>query len=129
MSEITAIRTALTLVAAALWLGAAAWLWRTLVPADLDPETLVPVDLFPPETTERARDYAQLPRLLWLGGTGVQVALLAVLAGGARSMVDRLPGTRVVRSLLLLAIVLAALWLAQLPFGLAGHWWRRRYDL
>jgi STE24 endopeptidase len=129
MSEMTAIRTGLTLVAAALWLGAAAWLWRTQVPAGLDPEKLVPIDLFPPDSIRRARDYSQLPRLLWLGGIAVQLALLALLAGGARSMVDRLPGGRVARSLLLLSIVLAAAWLARLPFGLAGHWWRRRYDL
>src|SRR5687767_15820712 len=129
MSEMTATRTALTLVGVLIWLGAAALLWRTQVPVGLDVPELSKDDLFAPKTVARAEDYAELPRLLWLGRTAMELALLASIAVGARALAERLPGGRVVRSLLALLVVLAALWLVGLPFGLAGHWWRRRYDL
>jgi STE24 endopeptidase len=129
MSEMTATRTALTLVGALLWLGAAAWLWRTQVPAGLDVPELTKDELFPPSVVERAEEYARLPRLLWLGRTATELGLLVVLAVGAPALVARLRGGRVLRSVLALLVVLAALWLVHLPFGLAAHWWRRRYDL
>jgi STE24 endopeptidase len=40
-----------------------------------------------------------------------------------------LPGPLLVRGLLLALIAFAAAWLARLPFGLAAHWWERRYGL
>jgi STE24 endopeptidase len=129
MSEMTATRIALTLVTALLWLGAAAWLWRTDVPVGLEVVELSKEELFPPETVAHAEEYARLPRLLWLGRTGLELALLVVLALGSRALVERLRGGAVARSLQALIVVLVALWLVGLPFGIAGHWWRRRYDL
>ena len=39
------------------------------------------------------------------------------------------PGPPVLGGALLGGAVFAALWLAELPFRLAAHWWRRRYDV
>jgi STE24 endopeptidase len=96
----------------------AAWLlWRTQVPAGLD---LPSVHLRAP----RADEYSRLPRWLWVGRT---VAVLGVLAGlvAAGPWLAR----RLRYGVAVLLVVLAALWLVELPFGLVLHWWNRRYGL
>jgi STE24 endopeptidase len=117
MSEKTAARIGGATLALAGF-GVAAWLlWRTQVPSGLDAS---PVHF----RAQRAEDYARLPRLLWAGHAAAEVALLAVLAAAGRWLAARLRfGVPV------LLVVLAALWLVELPFGLVGHWWERRYGL
>jgi STE24 endopeptidase len=119
MSEMTATRIvgAATLV---VWIAAAALLWRTEVPGDLRLPDVKAAELFPAEHVEEADEYAGGHRLLWAGSTLVSLALLALLAW-------RPPPGR--RPLLVLVAVLAALWLARLPFGVAAHWWRRRHGI
>lgn len=96
----------------------AAWLlWRTEVPGGLE---LPRVELDEP----RAEEYARLPRLLWAGRTGAELVVLALLVAAGARLARRLRfGVAV------LLAVLVALWLVRLPFGLAGHWWQRRYGL
>lgn len=52
-----------------------------------------------------------------------------MLAAAGPRLALRLPGPPVRRGLLVLLVVLAAAWLARLPFGVAAHWWRRRHGL
>jgi STE24 endopeptidase len=118
MSEMTATRivSAATLV---VWIAAAALLWQTDVPGDLRLPELEASALFPAAHLREADEQARGQRLLWIGSA---LASLAALA-----LVVRRPPRH--RPLVALLIALAALWLARLPFGLAAHWWRRRYGI
>ena len=61
-----------------------------------------------------------------------QVALLVVLAVYAKkgvAFVRQSAAGRIGTGMLLGMLGLALVWLSQLPFGLAGHWWDRRHDL
>ena len=119
-----------TLAAAAgLWLLAASLLWRTDVPADLDLPDVDPATVFSAAHLRESADYVALPRALWVGTTCVQLAVLALFVLHRRGLAARLQGGRILRSVLLLALVLAAVWLARLPFAAVGHWWRRRHGL
>jgi STE24 endopeptidase len=124
MSLMTAMRmvAAATLVAA--WALAAAYLWRTTVP-ELSPPQLDAATLFPPALLERNARYDEGRALLGALGVAAQLAALVLLA--ARQ--PRLPGPWPARGALGGALVYATAWLADLPFDLAGHWWRRRYDV
>lgn len=100
-----------------MWVAAAWLLWRTQVPGDL---AAAPVEVRAPE----AEAYARVARLLWVGRTVTELALLACLAAlGARLAL------RLRYGVVVCLAVLAALWLARLPWGAAAHWWRRRHGL
>lgn len=110
------------------WLAAAALLWRVDVPGDALAAPLEPLGVSGP-AVERAREYARVGRLLWLGGVLAQLAALLALTVLAPRLARRLPGPSLARSLELLALTLAAAWLARLPFRAATHWWRRKHGL
>jgi STE24 endopeptidase len=124
MSEMTAMRMAAGATLTAAWLVAAALLWRTSVP-DLDLPELASRDLFDEATLERTGRDAGGHALLWAGALVAQLAVLALLA---RRRPDA-RGPLLLRAAALGALVYAAAWAAALPFRLAGHWWRRRYDV
>jgi STE24 endopeptidase len=124
MSEMTATRMVAGATLAAAWLLAAALLWRTSVP-ELDLPELAAADLFDEATLERNGRYANVHAALWAGALAAQVAAIALLA-------RRRPDLRaplLVRGAAIGALVYATAWAAALPFRLAGHWWRRRYDV
>jgi Zn-dependent protease with chaperone function len=61
-----------------------------------------------------------------------QIALLTVLwiyAKKGVAFVKASAAGRIGTGMLLGMLGLALVWLSQLPFGLAGHWWDRRHDL
>lgn len=124
MSEMTAIRMGALATLTVGWLAAAALLWRTTVP-DLAVAQLDADVLFDARTLRRNARYEYGHTLLWALGLAAQLAVLALLA-------RRRPGLRggwLLRSAAVGALVYAAAWLADLPFDLAGHWWRRRYGV
>ncbi|HEV2902460.1 MAG TPA: M48 family metalloprotease [Gaiellaceae bacterium] len=127
MSEITASRTRRFWAigaAAAGWLVAAALLWRTAVP-DLSLPDVDPATVFTAEYLERSERYAQFNRVNWVLATLVQLAVLVVCVRLApRFRARGIPG-----GVALGLGTLVVVWLAGLPFVLAGHWWRRRYDV
>jgi STE24 endopeptidase len=127
MSEITASRTRrlwVIGVAAAGWLVVAALLWRTEVP-DLPLVDVDPTTVFPVEYLERSERYARFHRVNWLLATLVQLAVLVVCV----RLAPRFRMRGIAGGVLLGLGTLAAVWLAGLPFVLAAHWWRRRYDV
>lgn len=127
MSEMTATRTTLGIMAAAAWLGAAWFLWRTSVPAGL---VLPDVPLgAAPSDVERARAYAGTARLLVLGGLLAPLAAVGAVTAVAPRLVGAFRAPRLVRSLWSLGVVLVAAWAAAVPFRLALHRRRRRYGL
>jgi STE24 endopeptidase len=111
--------------AAAGWLAAAVLLWRTSVPGDLELASVAAEDVFSPEHIERSARYERFLRWNWAAATLVQIAVLLLFVRFApRLRLRGIPGG--------VAIGVAALvagWLAGLPFVLAAHSWRRRYDI
>src|ERR671914_2457333 len=124
MSEMTAIRLAILGTLAAVWLALAALLWRTSVPAHEEP-SLDAAALFGEPTLARNARYEYVLTTLWALGL---VALLALLAVAVRKA-PRPRTPPLVSGALLGGGVFVLAWLVELPFRLAGHWWRRRYDV
>jgi STE24 endopeptidase len=80
-------------------------------------------------TVKEAARYERFVRWNWVLS---QVALLLVLAVYAKkgvAFVRQSAAGRIGTGMLLGMLGLALVWLSQLPFGLAGHWWDRRHDL
>jgi STE24 endopeptidase len=117
-------------VLAAAWIAAALVLLRTKVPGGLDLPDLDPRAYFDPAFLDRAEHVRRVTRALFLGSTVVQLAVGAVLVWQAPRVAHalRLRG-RYRTGLGLAGAVLAAVWLATLPFGVVRHWWSRRYGL
>jgi STE24 endopeptidase len=107
----------------------ASLLWRTRVPVDLRLPSPAERDFFSARELREAAEYARTARLIWVGRTFAPLAALAVLAALGPRIAARLRGGMIRRGLFMLALVLAAIWLARLPFGLAALWWRRRHGL
>jgi STE24 endopeptidase len=124
----TAIRTWrfwVIVAAAGLWLVAAALLWRTSVPGDLNLPHPDARDFFSTRDLERSERYQRGLRVLWIGGAIVQLVVLVLAVRLApRTRWRGIPG-----GVALGALTLVAVWLAGLPFVLAAHWWRRRYGI
>lgn len=115
-------------MAAALAAGAVL-LYPTAVPDDLSLPTLDVDRVFGAEVVGRAQRYE---RFLYVDSALAQVALLLTLwayarrgAAFARESAAGPIGTGMLLGMLGLAVV----WLVQLPFRAAAHWWERRHDL
>ena len=106
------------------WIVVALLLWRTSVPP-LDVPELDPGSLFDDATVERNGRYRNVLTVLWAAGVAAQLAVLVLLVRWR----PRPPGPPVLAGAVIGGGVFAALWLTQLPFRLAAHWWRRRYDV
>jgi STE24 endopeptidase len=124
-------RLGLVALAAALWIGAGAFLWRTEVPElalpDLDAR-----DFFSPALLERIEDYRSVSRLLLLGALAAELAVLALLVWKARRLaaaLERVGRGRVRTAVLVGLVVVAAVWLAGLPFAAVTLVRRRDFGL
>src|SRR4029450_11715266 len=115
-----AIRTGrfwVIVAAAGLWLVAAALLWRTSVPGDLNLPHPDPRDFFSTRHLERSERYPRGLRVLWIGGTIVQLVVLVLAVRFApRTRWRGIPG-----GVALGALTLVAVWLAGLPFVLRSE--------
>jgi Zn-dependent protease with chaperone function len=114
---------------AALWAAAVYVLWQSKVPDGLDLPHVDEDAYFSDDVLDRADDYALFQRVNFVLS---QVALVAVLGlfawRGARFARESAAG-RIGTGMLLGMIGLALVWIVQVPFGLAGHWWDRRHDI
>lgn len=124
MSEMTATRIGVATLAA-VWLIAAAVLWRTSVPEDLRAPHVEATAYFTPAQL-RVREHHDSV-LRWLS-VGTMAAQLAALLALARSR-PPVRGHVLVRAAQLGALAALVLFLARLPFGAAALWWQRRYDI
>ena len=130
MSEMTATRKAVAILAfSALWLVAAALLWRTTVPADLDLPELDPRDYFSARELRRHERYEGVLRGLFGASVLLQAAVLVGFVLAAPRLVRRLPFGVLAQGVLLAFAIAVSVWLARLPVGLVAHWWRRRYGI
>ena len=102
---------------------------QTSVPSGLRLPHVDVAATFGAAQVERAQRYERFARWDWVLS---QVALLVVLAVYARkgvAFVRESAAGRIGTGMLLGMLGLALVWLSQLPFGLAQHWWDRRHDL
>ncbi|MBA2460855.1 MAG: M48 family metalloprotease, partial [Actinobacteria bacterium] len=111
------------------WIVVAALLWRTSVPPLHVPE-LDARALFDDATLERTGLYRNVLTALWVLGVLAGLAGLTLLARrGARHGARDGARDALLSGALAGGAVYVTLWLAQLPFRLGAHWWRRRYDV
>jgi STE24 endopeptidase len=108
------------------WGGAQ--LWDTIVPGDLTLRTSDAARDFDRAATAEAEDFEVLMRWLFIASQLVLVAVLVVYARiGVRFMKESAAGP-IGTGFLLGIMGIALVWLVQLPFGLVGIWWSRKYD-
>jgi STE24 endopeptidase len=130
MSEMTAIRKGVAILAlSGAWLVAAALLWRTSVPSDLELPELDPRAYFAAGELDRHERYERLLRALFFPAVLLQGAVLVAAILAAPRLVRKLPFHPVLSGAALAGATVIAMWLARLPVGLVAHWWRRRYGV
>lgn len=115
--------------AAALWLWAAHALWVSTDVPSLHTPRLDPSSSFDTSFLDRSADYE---RFLAINGVLASLTLILVLVFYARRggrLVRESAAGRVGTGMLLAMIGFAVVWLAEVPFGLAGLWWERRHDV
>jgi STE24 endopeptidase len=111
------------------WAVAAVLLLRTAVPGSLHLPHVDAGATFGAAQVARSDRYERFTRWDWVLS---QIALLAVLRVYARkgvAFVKASAAGRIGTGMLLGMLGLALVWLSQLPFGLAEHWWNRRHHL
>jgi STE24 endopeptidase len=121
-------RAAAGCAAAALWVVAAWSLLRDAVPGDL---TLPPVDVdatFGAKAVADARSYERFLYVTWALSQAALLVALAVYARRGAAFARHSAAGRIGTGMLLGMLGLGVVWLVQLPFGAAAHWWARRHD-
>jgi STE24 endopeptidase len=114
---------------AALWVVAAALLWRTRVPADLRLPRIDPKDYFSARLLDRAADFEGVLRLSFLVGLALELATLVVLVFVGRRIAEGFELGRVGTGVMVGAFTTLMLWAVGLPVGLFDLYWRRHYDI
>lgn len=103
-------------------------LWRTSVPS-LDLGGFDEHRYFSARSLDRAHDYSQGSRLIWLLGTAATIAALVVLTRRLPRHVQAIGLGRIGSAVIVGMAVLVTLWFVGLPFGLASLWWQHHWDL
>jgi STE24 endopeptidase len=124
-----AVYAGIGLALAAVWAAAAFLLWQTEVPGDLNLPPVDEDDYFTEDVLERADDYALFLRINFLLSQVALVAVLALYAWRGTRFARESAAGRIGTGMLLGMLGLAIVWLVQIPFGVAAHWWDRRHDV
>jgi STE24 endopeptidase len=122
-------RLATVVVFLAGWLVAAALLWRTSVPSNLDVGGLDVHRFFSAHELSRAQRYSRFLDALWVLHLLAQVVALGVLTWRAPRLVRTIGLGRVGTGVIIAMLVLVTLWFVSLPFGFAEQWWAARHGL
>jgi STE24 endopeptidase len=129
--RLTLAQSLVVLGLAAVWLVAAAFLWRTKVPS-LSLATLDPRDYFSAAELERIDDYRRVSRVVFLGSLAAQIVVLALLLWKAERLatgLGRVGRGRVRTAVLVGLAVVASTWLVALPLGAVTQYRRREFGL
>ncbi len=116
-------------LAAAVWLVAAALLWRTRVPADLNLPRLDASAYFSASQLHRAARYSSGVRALFLLGAVVELIVLTILALLGRRLARGFALGEIGAGVMIGVAVSLFVTLTTLPVGLLGLWWDRRYGI
>ena len=130
-SRATLAKPAAVFVAAAVWIAAGAFLWRTEVP-HLDLPSLDPRAYFRAAELARIEDFRRVTRVLLLLSFALEGIVLGLLVWKASWLADTIGGFakgRLRSGGFLAALAAFSVWLALLPLGAVSQWWRRRYGL
>ena len=114
---------------AVLWFLAAAYLWRTKVPSNLDTSGLDVRSHFSARFLSRTSDYERFLRIDWVLATLASLAALAVVAWKAPKITPTIGIGRIGKGLIIGMVTLTVLWFVGFPFALAERWWEGHYHL
>jgi STE24 endopeptidase len=115
--------------AGALW-GVAVWLLlASAVPGDLSLPAVDVDAVFGAAVVSEAERYQRVALALWAGSQAALLGTLWLYARHGAAFMRESAGGRIATGMLLGMLGLGIVWLVQLPFGLAGHWWGRRHGL
>jgi STE24 endopeptidase len=134
MSEMTATRisrsaTIAVGVAAAIWVLAALFLWRTKVPDDLSLPHLDAHQVFGPEVTRAGERFDRFFDYEWILATLTSFVVLAVYLVHGPRLARRLGLGPVNAGIITAVFITFVLWAVSIPFGFASSWWSRRHDI
>jgi STE24 endopeptidase len=122
-------RVATLAVGAAVWALAAAALWRTKVPSDLQLPSLNPTSVFGADAIRAGERYERFFDYDWLLGTLAELATLVVLVRRGPRLARSLGLGPVNAGIITGVFVTTVLWAVSLPFDIAAAWWSRRHGI
>ncbi len=111
------------------WVLAAHTLWRSTVPAGLRLPRLDPSNLFSGGYLRRSDSYERFLDLDQLLGELTLLIVLALYARRGHRLMRESAAGRIGTGMLLGMLGFAVLWIAEVPFELAGVWWERRHGI
>jgi STE24 endopeptidase len=111
------------------WIVAAALLWQTTVPGDLQLPSLDERATFGAELVRDAEAYERFFYILWALGTLVSLAVLVWFVRRGPRLAASLGLGKVNAGIILGVLVTTAVWAVSLPFFYAAAWWDRRHDI
>ena len=114
---------------AAAWAAGFYLLWQSDVPSDLDLPAVEASELLSAAELEEARDYERFLRIDFLLAELTVLLVFGLYARYGDRFTRESAAGRIGTGMLLAMLGFALLWLAQLPFGLAGLWWERRHEV
>ncbi len=124
-----ALFTAAALACAGLWAWAAHALWHSTVPAGLKLPYVDPRGFFSAHFLARSASYERFLDIDAVLGEVVLIVVLALYARRGHRLMRESAAGPIGTGMLLGMLGFAVLWLAELPFGLAGVWWERRHGV
>jgi STE24 endopeptidase len=122
-------RVATLAVAGVVWALAAAFLWRTKVPADLRLPSLDPTSVFGVKAARAGVRYERFFDYVWLLGTVAEIVTLVVLVRRGPRLARSLGLGPVNAGIITGVVAITVLWAVSLPFDLAVAWWSRRHGI
>jgi STE24 endopeptidase len=108
---------------------AAYLLWPTDVPDDLRLPSVDENQIFDAALLDETEDFERFLRWNDIASNIVLLAVLALFAWRGWRFARESAAGRIGTGMLLGMIGLALVWIAQLPFAIAGIWWQKRYDI
>jgi STE24 endopeptidase len=122
-------RLATLAVAAVVWAVAAAALWRTKVPSDLQLPSLDARAVFGASAVRAGVRYERFLDYTWLVGTLATLTTLVVMVRRGPRLARSLRLGPVNSGIVTGVVVMTVVWAVSLPFGIASAWWQRRHGI
>ena len=129
MTATRLLKGATIILAVVAWFVAAALLFGTKVPSDLQLPHVSASAYFSPGELHRAARYSSVGRLIFIGGVVVELAVLAVMSVFGRRLAQGFALGQIGAGVMIAVAAYLFVTLATLPVGLLGLWWDRRYGI